>query len=279
MRVNDRLLMGVPRGGTTLACQLAGRAHNAISLFEPINVEALGSDHEMAIAAVGTFLTDTRQQLSRGGTAISKQRDGGVPDNPFGPPDASGQRQLSVALGPIGPANPLSEDFTLVVKHNAAFAALLPELTRVARCVAVVRHPVDVLASWASVPLPVREGWLPAGERFDPILARTLRSENGAAERQLIILNWFFDRFANHLTNDCVVRYEDIVASQGGVLWDALGVTAECVPSLQARGAHGRLAAALPALALLRRGGGAWEQWYPRETLLDVLNHLDEARI
>jgi len=115
-------------------------------------------------------------------------------------------------------SKPLSQDFSLVIKHNAAFTALLPELAQRFECYCLVRNPLAVLASWNSVNLPVSTGRLPAGEHFDQALSRRLDAEPDLLERQLHLLDWLFGRFAAHLPAERILRYEDIVHSAGAAL-------------------------------------------------------------
>ncbi len=111
--------------------------------------------------------------------------------------------------------NALSEDFALLVKHNALFAALLAPLAAAFPVIGLVRNPVAVLASWQTVGLPVRQGRIPAGERFAPELRRALACEPDVLRRQVRVLDWFFARFAAHLAPARVLRYVDLVASGG----------------------------------------------------------------
>lgn len=258
----DLLLMGVPRAGTTLACKLAGGCRDTLALFEPMDVHAFTGRREDDLERVAGFLREVRQGLREHGTAPSKQRDGLVPDNPFAGRVGDRDRALQVSVGPIRPDHPLGPDFTLVVKHNAAFIALLPELATCFECVAIVRNPVAALRSWASVPLPVREGRLPAGERLDPTLAAILDAETDAFERQLHLLEWLFGRIHRFLPEDRVVRYEDLVGGNGEPLYRALGLRPAAPTPLQLRGAAIAADAPWQRLATLPSRAGAWRHWY-----------------
>ena len=265
MTARTLLLTGVPRGGTTLACQLLGRCAGAVALFEPMDVATLPPTRAAALDAIAAFCADARASLLADGTAPSKQREGAIPDNPFGAArGADGRRAVQVALGRIRVEPPPAPGFTLVVKHNAAFAALLPELATAFDTLAIVRHPLSVLASWNSVDLPVREGRVPAGERLDPALAATLQAEPDRIARQLIVLDWFFARFTAHLPADGVLRYEDIVATQGDVLRARAGLAGVHGTPLAERNANALYAGVdVDALADRLAGAtGAWTRWY-----------------
>lgn len=260
---NDLALTGIPRGGTTLACRLAGLARDCVALFEPMDPETLPLQRKAAIDGIQAFFSDTRRRLEREGVAPSKQRDGQVPDNPYSAPDATGKRQWLVAPGLVE-VPPPAPGFTLAVKHNASFTALLPELARRMRVVAVVRNPLAVLASWNTVELPVSGGRIPAGERFDAALAARLDGEPDRVQRQLIVLEWFFDRYRAAGDEITVVRYEDIVATGGQALYAAARLQGEGDGSLRGRNASAAYRGIDIAgmAAGLARAGGAWRHWY-----------------
>jgi len=117
---------------------------------------------------------------------------------------------------PVGKA--LSPQFTLFVKHNSAFAGVLPDLSRRAPVYGIVRNPLAILASWNTVPFPVSRGHAHAAERFEPRLAQSLARLADVHARQLHLLQWFFDRLQEVLGSSRIVRYEDIIASEGSVL-------------------------------------------------------------
>lgn len=276
---HDLLLTGVPRGGTTLACQLLQGCHDTVALFEPIDVSRLPADRDTAVSEVLAFMVDARAQLHRNATAPSKQVDGAVPDNPFSSTIANGRRALLASPGMIRVQPPPARGFTLVVKHNAAFTALLPELSSRLRVLALVRHPLSVLASWNSVDLPVSHGRLPAGERFDPALARALEPQADLLTRQLLVLDWFYSRFERILPASSILRYEEVVESQGAVLRTSAGLEGGSVAGLSERNASALYSrAAIPALvdALVRKPG-RWQHWYPVETIAPLAHRMLRA--
>ncbi|HEX5756905.1 MAG TPA: hypothetical protein VFY12_11210 [Arenimonas sp.] len=245
-------------------------------MFEPMVAANLPTAPQAAVAAIEAFFAECRERLFREAVAPSKQNEGRVPDNPFGEADAAGQRPLLATPGLLRATQPLGPRFTLVIKHNAAFTAVLPQLVASLPVLAVVRNPLAVLASWHSVPLPVREGRVPAGERLDPELARVLVSEPDRMRRQLHVLEWFFARFAMELDRAQVLRYEDIVAGQGAPLFAAAGLQpVGPVEALTIR--NSRLRAPLPVLSAfaeaLLAGQGSWRRWYDESELVRLLEH------
>lgn len=275
-------LTGVPRSGTTLCCHLLGQATATVALFEPMEVSKLPRDREAALDAVEGFYADSRTSLLADGSAWSQEVDGRVPDNPFASRrEADGQRRREARRGRIRLETPPAPGFTLAIKHNAAFTALLPELGGRFDACAIVRNPLAVLASWHSVNLPVSRGRLPAGEHFDPALARRLDSEPDTVGRQLVLLDWLFERYARCLPMARVLAYEDIVRSGGRVLAEALGVELAPQPLVERNASRLYSVELCEALALRLQGDrGAWRTRYGDGDVGDLLRRMraDHAR-
>jgi hypothetical protein len=279
----DLALTGVPRGGTTLACRLLGQAQDTLALFEPMSVESLPQTSAAAADAVADYFVSVRAQVLRERRAPSKQREGQVPDNPVGDRLLGmTTRPFHAELGEIAVDKPLSARFHLVIKHNAAFIALLPDLVNRMPVLGVVRHPLAVLASWHSVDLPVSHGRLPAGERLDCALAERLDRTPDVLQRQLIILDWCFDRLHRYLPSKHLLRYEDIVADGGAGLQVAAGVDASPAHVLHDRNANAqydRTAIVRLADALLGQPG-AWMSFYDQAAVRTLAERMlaDEPR-
>lgn len=276
MKPRDLILTGVPRSGTTLCCDLLGRAGDTMALVEPMPVHALPLDHAEAVGSIRGFFRDSRDSLLRAGEAIGQQVGGRGPDNFFDDQrDARGLRVRKVGLGAVRVDKPLSPCFTLVVKHNAAFAALLPTLAESFECLALVRNPLAVLASWNSVDLPVARGRLPAGERLEPALATALDAQPDLLTRQLLLLDWLFARFARVLPRARILRYEDVVGSNGAALAQASGIAlpAATLASRNASRLYDADACAAFA-ARLRADRGAWRGFYGEDEIMAALAAL-----
>jgi hypothetical protein len=233
---SDIVLTGIPRGGTTLACRLLGEAADTLALFEPMPVAELPITADAAAAEVARYFSQVRQRALSEGRVLSKHRDGRVPDNPYGERASAGElRPWLVEQGDIAVGKPLSAEFRLVIKHNAAFTALLPALCQRFAVVGIVRNPLAVLASWRSVDLPVTQGRLPAGERLDSALAVALAAQPDCLRRQILILDWFFARLRRWVAPERLLRYEDVVASGGACLRQAIGLPVDTTADLRSR--------------------------------------------
>ncbi|MDE0001851.1 MAG: hypothetical protein OXQ29_04065 [Rhodospirillaceae bacterium] len=261
------LLSGIPRSGTSLCCRLAGELPDTVALSEPMRHEVLaGVDSpDQACLRIEEFTRQARVRILGEGRALSIQRDGRLDDNMVaGEFSRGGLRTRNASLGEIEVGKALRPEFTLLVKHNALFAALLPQLIVSFACLALVRNPLAVLASWQTVSLPVHDGRIPAGEQFDSALRGRLAAEPDALRRQIAVLNWFFSGYLSHLERDNIIRYEDLVDSGGSVLFRLLG-HADAVPiPLENRNTNllykGSMADVL--LRALMEEGGAWSEFY-----------------
>ena len=261
------LLSGVPRSGTSLCCRLAGDLPDTVALSEPIRRKTFGGmdTPHGACMRIGDFAEQVRAQILAERRAPSVQVEGRLDDHRTASGHTgAGLRRLRGKWGEIAIDKPLSNGFSLLVKHNALFAALLPHLVQSFSCLALVRNPLSVLASWQSVDLPVARGRIPAGEELDPRLHRTLEREPEALRRQIIVLDWFFARYHAHLSPANIIRYEDLVESGGVVLFRRLGHAGARPVELTTRN-DDRLYAETNIDALLEalmETDGAWTRFY-----------------
>jgi hypothetical protein len=176
-------------------------------------------DPDRIVANIESFFVATRRSILEDGVAMSKNVGGRVFASKIADavgPD--GTRIRLARLGEISISKPLTGDFTLVVKHNSAFAAVLDQLAKALPVFAIVRNPLSVLASWQTVAIPVHWGHANLAEAFDPSLAAELSTLPDTLDRQLHLLGWFFERFVAVLPPASILRYEDIVATDGKVL-------------------------------------------------------------
>jgi hypothetical protein len=162
----------------------------------------------------------------------------------------------------------------LVVKHPAAFTALLETLVPRFRVFAVVRNPLSVLSSWQTVPMTVRDGQLPLAERLDSTLAAALAGIDDRVERQLHILSLFFEKYCAVLREDQIIRYESIVSSKG----KALSVITERASALD-EPLESRNKAAIYDRAVMRQLGkrlldsdGPYWKLYAKESVAELLD-------
>ena len=236
---------GIPRSGTSLVCKLAGELPDTVALSEPMDgrvLKSIPSNHDEACANIQEFVEQARQRILRERRAPSLHDAAGRLMDNVAEAKADGDTGLRTRQGERGDIDidkPLTSEFTLLVRHNALFAALLKSLRNTFSCLALVRNPLAVLASWQTVALPVQQGRIPGGEPFDQRLARTLDAEPSTLRRQVAVLDWFFEQYETHLPASAILRYEELIASGGEALFYALGVSdAPRPPTLASQNAN-----------------------------------------
>lgn len=289
----DIILTGIPRSGTTLTCYLLNQLPNTIALHEPYNPFHYAEDnapHSQLVDDVDRFFATTRHSLLSTGQAPSKQFRGQIPDNPKGDYPLYAQllpnRWLGRSLfgksllrkrrahdGIVQFAKPLSADFTLCVKHNAAYTALLGELTKRYRCYAIIRNPLATLASWNSINFDLREGDMTITKKLDNQLALKLSGQPNRLERQYMIVEWFYSQYDKFLTDDQLIRYETLVAAPTATLRRILPDAPDLDVSITNKNsnrAYNRQLMRQLASMLLGRSSIIW-RYYPPEAISQLL--------
>ncbi len=275
------LITGLSRGGTTLACELLNRLADVRALDEPMNPNDLVRDATRGegdeqildgahiLAAIERFAAEQRRSILERGVALTRHVDGRVlgakvSDNR----DGDGLRMRRATRSEIAVDPPASRDFTLAIKHPVAFTALLPLLLERFPVFALVRNPLSVLASWESVPFLQREGQLGLRPLIAPEIARRLEGIGDRLERQLTLLNWFFESYAAALPREHVIRYEDVVATRGAALAPIAPSAAGLAQPLRSRNTaavYDRAHMSEVGRVLLERDGAYWLFYTPKE--------------
>ena len=278
------LLSGIPRSGTSLSCRLAGDLPDTVALSEPFGggrLSEISREPRAACTRIAELIREVRERIRTEGLAPSIHVESRLYDNIVASERTdSSLRKLQGIRGKIAVDKPLTGHFRLVIRHNSAFAALLPRMNDCFPCVAVVRNPLSVLASWQTVDLPVNQGHVPGAEMFDRGLCLALEEEPDVLRRQLVVLDWFFTRFRTHLPPENVIRYEDLVESGGSVLFRRLGHPDAQPVRLENRNRSALYDAATidALLAALLETGGAWMDFYQRADCERVADEIRRRR-
>ncbi|MGH3085953.1 MAG: hypothetical protein ACRDSJ_01380, partial [Rubrobacteraceae bacterium] len=284
MSDNNVLVTGTPRSGTTLTCHLLNRLPDTLALHEPMKVKKFAElkDHEEICRSIKSFCDGQRESIRERKRAISKNVGGAVPDNPVGTNRSdAGLRQSIASKGEIVVDKELSRDFMLVVKHNAAFSAVLEGLVKHFPVYAVVRNPLATLASWSSIDFSTQKGHAPAAERLDPDLKAKLAAIDDNLDRQIHLLGWFHGQFHRHLPEQSIIRYESVVESGGRVLSVVRPEAKDLSEPLESQNKsklydhHGILRI---GERLLKSEGAHWES-YTKESVERLLDELESERL
>ena len=277
-------LTGVPRSGTTLVVNLLNQVENVIALHEPIIAYRYlkGLDRYESIEKIIQFFNDSRISLLNRKLAVTKHRNGLIPDNSI-TDEYSGEnvkelcRKDRMEHGEIQFNKQLSESFDLFIKDPTLFTALLPDLKERIPTFAIIRNPVSVLLSWNSVPFKISTGRIPPAEKYDKNLFNKLNQENSTLERQGIIMNWYFTNYLENLETTKIIKYEDIILTNGQVL-SKLGIdTRNLIVNLSDKNTNPIYDKQLveSIITVIRKYySQEFEQFYSFDYLLDIRNRL-----
>ncbi len=270
------LITGIHRSGTTLVCQLLSSLEDVVALQEPMNVLGFADKDTNEIQAfVEKFIDKTRYELLYFHKAHTRYIKGTNSDNYF-PDETSknGLRETREENGFVYFDKHLSNDFLLIIKHNAAFTASLDKLFPRFRCYAIIRNPLAILASWQTVDMSVNKGRLPVAEAIDPYFSETLLTINHTIDRQIFILNWFFNKYITLLPSVNIIRYEDVISTKGKCLSEICQQAINLNESLYSKNKNPLYNNQnLPKLVdKLLNSNGSWLQYYSKEDI-EILAH------
>jgi hypothetical protein len=274
------LITGMPRSGTTLVCSLLNKLPDTVALHEPMNVfEFVGRSGDEVVKMIEDFCAQSRKSLHEEGLAVSKHVGGKVRDNSAAV-DRGGKRTRQTEHGRIQIDRPLSKEFTLAIKHPAAFTALIETLSKHFECFAIVRNPLATLASWNSLDwFPLKDGHLPVGEKLDVDLARGLTRIADVFDRQIHILEWFYDRFHRFLKESGVIKYEALIESRGRELAKFFPVATQLDENLTSKNVSEFYDRALMKEIggrLLKREGALWS-FYSKRDVENLLSGITSS--
>jgi hypothetical protein len=206
------IVTGIPRSGTTLAAALIDGLSDTVCLNEPhwhtarAAKDASGfaqwieQDFEKLRRALlnGEPVPDRRAHDGKAVTNYYRSHDGGMENTfdivPFTRPG-------------------LGADFTLAIKHNGPYLAVLPDLiaSSAFTIIAIIRHPVEVIYSWRSLKLPISRGEMPNAAAFWPELAAIIRQDVDLLEKQVKLYDLMCQRIYEYRAQLHLLPYEMLV--------------------------------------------------------------------
>ncbi len=222
----DCLLVGAARSGTSLACSLLNQQPNVVALDEPYHrADIEASDPRDFPEFVTTELARQRCHITKTGRATSTVVGSGIGNHYDNP--RSGPRKRLAKLGEIT-VDVEPSALRLVVKHTLIFAAHIEALSARMPVFALIRNPLAVLLSWNSIDADYRLGQVPGYVRQHvPDLVLRLSDIDDRLTRQVELLDWHYQQFDTILDDSAVIRFEDIVATDGANLAHVIAPHAE----------------------------------------------------
>lgn len=271
------ILTGLPRSGTTLTCHLLNKLPNSVALHEPlIPLDLAGYERSNIVEIILKYFAAQRDQILQTGTAVSKSFGGQVPDNPMAGIDPKTGKRIRVLDGRLVQIDKqLAQDFCLAIKQPAFFTAILKDLVAVdlLSCFALIRNPLSVLLSWNSVEMPVSRGRVPAAEAFAPELKSNLDQIENVYDRQIFLLDWFFQQYLTYLPAKQILFYETTIQTAGRSLAVINPLANELAEPLYSRNNNSLYNNDLKQLLLeklLNKTEGAFWHFYTKEQLMTI---------
>ena len=139
-----------------------------------------------------------------------------------------------------------------------------------------------MLASWNSLAwLSVRNGHAPIGEKLDAQLRQELADQPDVFERQIRILEWFYQRFRAFLPDNAVIKYENLIKSGGRELAPFFPEASQLEESLVSKNVNKFYDKALMqelGEKLLKRSGVIWD-FYDKQDVEKLLAEVSASSV
>lgn len=214
--MHNVILTGIPRSGTTLAAALIDSLPDTVCLNEPAWQTARVARDAQGFAEwlAGDF-AQLRQKLLRGEAVPDRREaDGSAVTNYYRA--EAGKMEHTFKVIPFARAE-LTQDFTLAIKHNGPYLAALKPLveSKAYTIIAIVRHPVEVIASWRRLALPISQGRMPNATPYWPRMAQLVASPMDMLEKQVRMYDLMCKRIWDMRESIHVLPYETMVKSPG----------------------------------------------------------------
>ena len=277
------VITGPGRSGTTLTCHLLNKLPDTIALSEPINPGKYADrlpDNEAVADGIQDFYREQRQMALKRGLVLSKHVGGVVPDNPKGMVD--GVRKRVVEKGKIPVGKDLTDDFYLGIKQTGIFTAMLPTLAKRFACFAIIRNPLAIRASSLSVQSDKgRSGRVSARVKYDPKLNERMEQKKSegadAVDKWILRMHSSFERYAEALPPENIIRYEDICETNGRALSVITPAAAELDEPLENKNTNPlyKRDKVLRYGERLLKSDGAYWNFYTRESVEEIMNGLE----
>ena len=215
-RNNNIIITGIPRSGTTLAAAIIDSQENSICLNEPDwhHASPALDASEFARAVIDDFSALRGRLLAGEAVPDRRNKDGNAITNYY---DNEGKQIFKIQQRQC---SNLSANFTLAIKHNGPYLAVLPELIKLQACeiFAVIRHPLPIIRSWRRLNLPISRGEMPNATAYWPELRELVKEQIPLLQKQAKILELIFCHLLNYQKQLKLIRYEEMITANSNIL-------------------------------------------------------------
>jgi hypothetical protein len=279
-----------------MSVYLLSKARNTIALDEPMmpgKLYRFMPDKDAVCDNIEKFYRRARRKVRTERKAVSKHIGGEITDATYGEPNAMGKRNSLLEKGEVSIDKEITEGFDLVMKHPGLFTALLPQLKHRFPCYAIVRNPLSVIASRSSIrkqsnsPADGKSRPRASGDRssrrgnsahmFDEELRRQIAPlAANTLEWKLKMLDWACEIYHRELPEANVIRYEDIIDSNGKALSAVVPAAEELDVPLESKNLNSLYdrTMMLEVGERLLQSEGAYWHFYSRESVEELLAEI-----
>ena len=207
------IVTGIPRAGTTLTAALLDALPNSVCLNEPAWHNAKAAPHAEGFVQfiAQDFVRLRAMLLAKTPVPDRRGANGEAITNYFSRANDGAMKSEFVDYPLV--RSGLRSDFTLAIKHNGPYLAVLPELiaSKQFKILAVIREPLAVISSWRRLQLPISRGDMPNAKPYWRELRMLIDTPMPLLEKQVRMYDLMRDRIHQHEADMTVIRYEELI--------------------------------------------------------------------
>ncbi len=225
---SNNLITGIPRSGTTLITSLIADSQKAVVFSEPEWLKLIRQSSETSDA----FTKELLFQIARLRTDIDQNKPlklkinketQKTPTNYY-KRDNSGE-VITIKNEEWVQLEKAYAKYPFYIKSNAQFTACLSDLikTNEFKIYGIIRNPISCIMSWRSLKIPVSFGNMKIAEKYSTDFLDFTSGSTDLLHKQVLIIDWFYREFFNHLNAVEIIKYEDLLTDTHGIISQITG--------------------------------------------------------
>jgi hypothetical protein len=281
MNQNTILITGIPRSGTSLVCYLLNKCENIVALNEPLDLreESCINDKDLFVNAVSDFMSKQRIAILNDNAAPSMQIGGKFHSDNYDSFKLGNKRKFLTKIGKVDLNRKIKNDFLLIVKFTLPFIAAIEKLSTMFPIYSIVRNPLSVLSSWNTIQGQSGEGRPAVAEKLDKSLHIACELITNLHERQLYLLSYYYQKIIDNVPFRNIIRYEDIVATNGKqltIITPEAQLLNEELENKNLNSLYDKKLMITLGKRLLETDGTYWK-YYSKESIELMVEHLENS--
>lgn len=216
--MQDIIITGLPRAGTTLLAAMVDEMPDSVCLNEPLWQYEWAKKHahlgpESFAGWLKEDMAGQRKMLLAGEPIMDRRRkDGKAVTNYFREDHEQKEAINRVGMVPFT-RDDLSVNFTLAAKHNILYLSALEEIAKqkAFKIIAIIRHPLGVISSWQTTPIPISRGELPAAMIYWQQMRKLVATPMELLEKQVRMYDLMCAKLYALREQISIIKYEDLI--------------------------------------------------------------------